>query len=68
MAKNKKTGKVYESSLKASTEWKKTHIKQIKFDFLVDKDADVINAILTTLPNKTEYIRQLVREDIKRRQ
>lgn len=66
MAIDKKTGKTYESSLKATAKWKKEHTKQIKFNFNLVSDADVIQAILTAEPNKTEYVRKLVREDIRR--
>lgn len=58
-----KEGKVYESSLKATAEWRKTHIKAIKCDFHIERDAEVIAKIMS-VPNKTDYIRQLVLDDL----
>ena len=62
MAYNKE-GKVYASSLKATTEWRKSHTKKFFTEFNIDSDAEVIAKIMS-VPNKTDYIRQLVLADI----
>lgn len=63
MAIDKKTGKTYASSMKASAEWAKEHIKHIKVAFNIDTDSEVIDKIMS-VPNKTDYIRQLVLDDL----
>ena len=49
--------------MKASAEWAKEHIKHIKVAFNIDTDSEVINKIMS-VPNKTDYIRQLVLDDL----
>lgn len=63
MAIDKKTGKAYKSSVQASMKWSKAHMKQMKFDFNVDTDSDVIEKLLS-VPNRVDYVRTLIREDI----
>ena len=45
----------------------KENTKQIKFKFNNKTDADILEK-LESLPNKTGYIKQLIREDIARSQ
>lgn len=63
MAIKKSTGKSYESSIKASAEWNKANIRYIRAAFNVDTDAEIL-AKLDSVPNKTDYIRQLILADI----
>lgn len=63
MAINKKTGKPYESSVKASARWKKEHLKQVKLNFNIESDKDILDK-LASEPNQIEYIRKLIREDL----
>lgn len=43
---------------------RKKHMKRYVFYLRNEKDADVINK-LESVPSKTKYIRNLIREDIK---
>ena len=63
MAIDKKTGKTYESTIRATMAWSKTHVKQIKINMNLDTDAEIL-AKLDSVPNKTDYIRQLILADI----
>lgn len=65
MAIEKKTKKTYQSTVKAGMKWRKEHIKQIKLDFNIESDMDIL-AKLASVPNRTEYIRNLIREDMKK--
>lgn len=58
-----KKRKVYESTQKATLAWRKKFMKQINIEFHIERDAEVI-AKLQSVPNKTDYIRQLVLADI----
>lgn len=44
--------------------YKKKNIKQLKFELNLKTDADIIQK-LENIPNKTGYIKKLIREDIK---
>lgn len=44
-------------------EYNATHIKQIKFNFSLQYDADIL-AKLDSVPNKQGYIKELIRADI----
>ena len=50
-------------SQKAVDKWKKNNTKQYAFRFMTKSDADII-AKLDNVPNKADYIRQLIRADI----
>ena len=63
MALDKKTGKYYDSSLKATAEWNKAHTRPIKVNFNLERDKAVLDK-LDSVPNKTDYIRQLILADI----
>lgn len=65
MAINKKTGKPYESSVKAAAKWKKEHLKQVKLNFNIESDKDILEK-LASEPTQIDYIRRLVREDLKK--
>lgn len=65
MAINKKTGKPYESSAKAAAKWKKEHLKQVKLNFNIESDKDILEK-LASEPTQIDYIRRLVREDLKK--
>ena len=47
--------------------WKARNIKQIKIDLNCNTDADIIE-YLTSLDNKQGYLKELIREDMKRQQ
>lgn len=51
---------------KASQKYHATHIKQIKFGFSIEQDADIL-AQLDSVPNKQGYIKDLIRADIATR-
>jgi len=53
--------KVKESMLK----YQRAKIQQVKFNFHVDNDADIL-AYLDALPNKQGYIKALIRADMAR--
>ena len=55
--------KVYESRRRATEKWKKEHTKQIKFNFNIDTEADIIQK-LESVDNKIGYVRDLIRADI----
>ena len=65
MAIDKKTGKTYVSTMRATNKWQKEHLRQFKLNFNVDTDTDVI-ARLEKETNRTEYIRKLVRAEIEK--
>ena len=44
--------------------YKKKNIKQLKFELNLKTDEDIIQK-LENIPNKTGYIKKLIREDIK---
>ena len=46
-------------------EYNATHIKQIKFGFSLEHDADILEK-LDSVPNKQGYIKDLIRADIAR--
>jgi len=53
------------SRAKASAKYQKDNIKQIKIALNVNTDADIINH-LETCENKQGYIKDLIRNDIKK--
>ncbi len=67
MAIDKKTGKTYASTMKATSEWQKKRIRQVKVNFNLDTDSDVL-AKLDSVPNRTEYLRDLIRSDIAKKE
>lgn len=67
MAIDKKTGKTYASTMKATSKWQKKHIRQVKVNFNLDTDSDVL-AKLDSVPNRTEYLRDLIRADIAKKE
>ena len=50
-------------SQKAVDKWKKGNTKSFSLMFMFKSDADII-AKLESVPNKTDYVRQLIRADI----
>lgn len=54
-----------ESVKKAVARYQKTHIQQVKFNFSIEHDADIL-AKLETVGNKQGYIKDLIRADIAR--
>jgi len=45
--------------------WQKKNVRQIKFNFNLQTDADIL-AKLDSLENKQSYIRDLIRADIEK--
>lgn len=56
---------ISEAKKKADEKWKKANLRQIKFSFNRTGDKDVLDK-LDSVENKTEYVRELIREDIKK--
>lgn len=50
-------------SQKAINKWQAANTRRISLMLMLKSDADVL-AKLDTVPNKTDYIRQLIRRDI----
>lgn len=46
-------------------EYAKTHVKQIKFNLSIERDADIIS-FLASLPNQQGYLKDLIRADMIR--
>lgn len=46
-------------------EYAKTHVKQIKFNLSIERDADIIR-FLASLPNQQGYLKDLIRADMVR--
>lgn len=55
---------VSDAKKKANAKWNKKNLKQFIFAFNKNSDADVIER-LERVPNRTDYIRELVRKDIE---
>ena len=53
----------YKDSIERSSEWSKEHMRTVSFRFNKESDKDVIER-LDSVPNKTDYVRSLVRKDI----
>lgn len=53
------------AAFKATDKWRKKHMTRVVMRLRNEEDADVI-AKLKSVPNKIEYIRSLVREDMKK--
>lgn len=45
--------------------YRKGHVRQIKFDLSIEHDADIL-AFLDSLPNRTGYLKTLIRADIEK--
>ena len=56
---------ISEAKKKADEKWKKANLRQIKFSFNRTGDKDVLDK-LDSVENKTEYVRELIRDDIKK--
>lgn len=66
MSETEKKNKYYsEKQNKWSQKYQASHIKQVKFNFSLQYDADILT-YLDSLPNKQGYIKALVRADIAR--
>jgi len=57
--------KISEARYRANRKYHDTHIRQIKFGFNITIDADILDK-LDSVPNKTEYVKDLIRSDIKK--
>ena len=66
MAINKKTGKPYESSVKASAKYDKEKTRSVRLKLSIMADADIL-AKLDTVPSKMGYIKSLIRADIAKK-
>lgn len=54
-----------EAQIKASVKYDKTNTKDIRLKLNLKTDADILQA-LEAVPNKQGYIKQLIRNDIKK--
>lgn len=52
-----------EAQKRARNKWQAKAMRQIALRFNKENDADVLRK-MDSVPNKTDYVRQLVREDI----
>lgn len=52
---------------RANEKWNAANTKAMRFVFMLKGDADILEK-LNSVPNKTDYIRRLIREDIAREQ
>ena len=50
---------------RANMKYAKSHVRQIKFSFNIDTDADILEK-LDGVENKQGYIKELIRADIKK--
>ena len=55
-----------EERTQAGIKYRKEHVRQIKFDLSIEYDADILE-YLDKLPNRTGYIKDLIRADIARK-
>lgn len=55
-----------EKANKRSQKYQSNHIRQIKFGFSIELDADILTQ-LDSVPNKQGYIKELIRADIAAR-
>lgn len=46
--------------------WKKEHNRMISIRYNIENDRDILE-MLDSVPNKAEYIRQLIKQDIARK-
>lgn len=53
-----------QKNIERSKEWNKTNLKSVTIQFNKVSDKDIIDK-LNEVPNKTDYIRQLIRSDIE---
>ena len=51
-----------------SKKWKKEHTTALTIRFLNDKDNDIIEHLKTLTIPKTDYLKTLIRNDIKKKQ
>ena len=58
-----KEKKVYESRRLATARWKKENTRQVKFNFNIHTEADILE-FLDSLPNKQGFIKELIRREI----
>ena len=66
-AKRKKEPYTRDKKRKAEANWRASNARHFGVQFNVSTDADVIEKMLS-VPNKSDYIRKLIREDIAREQ
>lgn len=60
------TDKQYQKNqLAVNKEWKRTHTKSCNLTLNIDKDSDIITW-LETKTNKQEYLKSLIRDDMKK--
>ena len=64
-ANNTEGKKKSKTSPAAVKRYKEKNIRQVKFEFNLKTDADILSK-LDSVPNKTGYIKSLIREDIKK--
>lgn len=50
---------------KAIDKWRKTHQRSINLHFNKDTDTDILEK-LDSVPSKADYVRRLIREDLKK--
>lgn len=51
---------------KRQNNWKREHNRMISIRYNIEKDKDILEK-LDSVPNKADYIRQLIKEDITKK-
>ena len=51
--------------VKYITDYSREHYKKVQLTFSKEKDKDIIEK-LETVPNKSNYVKELIREDLKK--
>ncbi len=59
------TKETIQKNIKRSNEWNKKNLKSVTIQLNKVSDSDVIEK-LNSVPNRTDYIRQLIRKDLKK--
>ena len=61
----KKEGETITTSAKAVKKWQAAHVKRYGFPVMIDTEPEVI-AKLDSVPNKSKYIKDLIKADIEK--
>ena len=58
-------GSNYQKYKESQNAWQRAHMRQFLFKFNISDDSDIIGK-LDAVENRTDYIRQLIRKDLKK--
>jgi len=65
MAESEKTKRKTSTSAAAVKKWQSSHVKRYGFPVMIDTEPEIIEK-LESVPNKSGYIKQLIRQGIER--